>query len=37
MAQEVIVSGSIKHLSEYDTGELSQPDTAPFISPTDNE
>jgi len=33
--QEVIVSGSIKHLSEYDTGELSQPDDSPFVSPTD--
>lgn len=33
---EVIVSGSIKHLSEYDTGEISQPDGAPFTSPTDN-
>ena len=33
--EEVIVSGSVKHLSEYDTGEISQPDTPPFTSPTD--
>lgn len=33
---EVIVSGSIRHLSEYDTGEIAQPDGAPFTSPTDN-
>lgn len=33
--EEVIVSGSIKHLSEYDTGEIAQPDTSPFTNPTD--
>jgi len=34
---EVIVSGSVKHLSEYDTGEIPQPDSeTPFTSPTDN-
>jgi len=33
---EAIVSGSVKHLSEYDTGEISQPEEAPFTSPTDN-
>jgi len=33
---EVIVSGSVKHLSEYDTGEIPQPDGAPFTDPTDS-
>ena len=33
--QEVIVSGSIKHLSEYDTGEIPQPDTSPFTNPNE--
>jgi hypothetical protein len=33
---EVIVSGSVKHLSEYDTGEIAQPTESPFTSPTDN-
>ena len=33
---EVIVSGSVRHLSEYDTGEIPQPDSGPFTPPTDN-